>query len=412
MSRQANHADSSDADPTTGTRRKRVTRRPARSVTAQDVARKAGVSLGTVSRVVNGVAAVKPESRARVQQAIAELGWVPNMAAQAMRGASSRMIGFIFSDIRNPQYSAMVKGAEDVLIEHGYLLMIASSDGQPQREIALLDLFRMRKADGLLFTPDQESNVDVRAALHQTGIAHVLVEREFAALRVPDATGHGQRVGANDGEGGSGNNTIAGGCSVGVDHYHGMLDAARYLIQLGHRRIALITGGPDTRVGHDRKAALLQALGEAGIAADESLMRLSSFDSDYGARQTQWLLSMPQRPSAIIAAGMRLLDGVLDAIRLRGLTIPDDLSLIASNDNALARLYSPPISVIRYDPYLLGREAALMLLELIRSSSDSAAGAQISGVETRSLKLPVGKFSGRVEIPSEFLPRQSCRAWP
>lgn len=333
--------------------------RPKR-VTANDVAREAGVAVGTVSRVANGAPTVTEEVRNRVLQAIQKLGWAPDIAAQGMRGMPARMIGFVFSDIRNPLYSHMVKGAEDALSEKGYMLVVASSDGLPEREIALIQLFSGRRADGMLLTVEEETNVALQRAIQRVGIPFVMVERE---LPLPIDT-------------------------VGAAHQQGTYQAAQYLLSIGHRRIALLSGGRHNRVGRDRLAGFLQAHEEAKVPVDSALLRLESFAAEYGFRETQSLIGQPKRPTAIISAGQHLLSGVLEAIRLKGLSIPGDISLIASNDTELARLATPPITAIRYDAYALGREAALQLLRRVNGEASSE---------------PV-----RIEIPTEFVLRQSC----
>ncbi|WP_459615053.1 LacI family DNA-binding transcriptional regulator [Bordetella sp. 2513F-2] len=337
---------------------------PRKRVTVHDVARAAGVAISTVSRVVNGAPTVTDDIRQRVESAIRQLGWTPSIAAQAMRGASARMVGFIFSDIRNPMYTEVIKGAEDVLSAHGYMLMVASSDGQPARELALIELFRRRRADGLLFGVEEESNPEVMRGVVSAGFPTVLLEREMA-LPIN---------------------------AVGADHCSGTLHATRHLIALGHRRIALISGGRRNRVGRDRLAGLSQAHEAAGLPLDPALLRLDSFATEYAFRETQLLLALDEPPTAIIAAGMHLLEGVLPAVRAAGLAIPGDLSLVASNDSPLARLATPAISVIRYDAYALGREAAMLLLGRMQEGEPA----------TRS----------RIQIPTEFVLRDSCASPP
>lgn len=331
-------------------------------VTVHDVARAAGVAIGTVSRVVNGAPTVTAEIRQRVERAIAELGWVPSAAAQAMRGAPTRMVGFIFSDIRNPLYSAMIKGAEEVLEQFGYMLVVASSDGQPAREIALMQLFKRRRADGLLFSVEQENNPEVLRCAASAGYPIVLLEREMA---------------------------VAQG-AVGANHRAGLRHATAHLLALGHRRIAMISGGRNNRVGRDRLAGLQQAHEESGVALDPNLLRLDAFTTEYGLRQAQALLDMPTPPTAIIAAGMHLLPGVLQGIRMKGLEVPRDISLVASNDSQLAQLVTPAVDVIRYDGHALGREAALLLLRRMRGEAVPA--------------------TARVEVPTEFVLRASSAA--
>ena len=331
-------------------------------ITVHDVAKAAGVAIGTVSRVVNGAPTVTEDVRARVTAAIEALGWTPSVAAQSMRGVSARMIGFIFSDIRNPLYSAMVKGAEDVLSEHGYILMVASSDGNSMREMALLDLFKRRRADGLIFSIEDETNADVVKTIEASRLPLVLLERE---LQAP----------VN---------------SVGADHLHGTRRATEHLLSLGHRRIALLSGGRGNRVARDRLAGLQQAYEQAGLQVDPHLLRLDSFATDYAFRETQLLLNLEEPPTAIIALGMHLLRGVLPAIRMKGLKIPDDISVIASNDSELAQLATPAVTVIRYDAYALGREAAQLLLR------------QLSGEQPAN--------GTRIQLPTEFVMRESCSA--
>lgn len=310
--------------------------------------------------MVNGVPTVAEDVRAKVRLAIDELGWTPSVAARSMRGVSSRMIGFIFSDIRNPIYSSMVKGAEDVLSEHDYMLMVASSNGSSVRELALLELFKRRGADGVIFSVEDESNKEVLEGVRAGNLPIVLLERELAS--------HNNAVGAN--------------------HLDGTRRAGEYLLGLGHRRIALITGGRGNSVARDRLLGLQQAYEHAGLQLDPALLRLDSFSMEYAFRETQMLLNSNEPPTAIISLGMQLLPGVLAAIREMQLTVPGDVSLIASNDSDLARLATPAVTVIRYDAYSLGCEAARLLLRQIRDH--------------------LAPEYSRVCIPTELVLRDSC----
>lgn len=275
---------------------------------------------------------------------------------------SSRMVCFIFSDIRNPVYSAMIKGAEDVLSAHDYLLIVASSDGSSERELALLELFKRRGADGVIFSVFDETDPAVLASVATGNLPVVLIEREMAAP-----------VNA-----------------VGADHIHGVKRACDYLIGLGHRRIALITGGQGNRVARDRLLGLQQAHDNAGIPVDPRLLKLTSFATEYAFRETQMLLGMAEPPTAIMALGMQLLPGVLPALRMRDLSVPDDISIIASGDSPLAELATPAITVLRYDAYALGCEAARLLL--------------------RQLNGEVVPDGTRISVPTELVLRQSCSA--
>lgn len=335
---------------------------PAR-ITVQEVAERAGVSIGSVSRVINHVPGVRPKIAEKVRKAIEELGWSPNIAAQNIRTPSLRMVGFIFSDIRNSLYSSMTKGAEEVLSTKGYLLVTASSDSNPERELALMEFFRRRRADGMILTIQDENNSEVLSSISNWGVPHVMMEREIPMNSV----------------------------SIGADHFRGTRQAVEYLIGLGHRRIALITGGRGTRVARDRVRALEVALSAAGIEPDPALFCLDSFSAEYGLTQTQRLMNMKAPPTALLSMGVRLLPGVLEALQLLGKKIPDDLSLICGNDTDIARIVSPQITAVRYDALALGRMAAENLIDQIenRTSQDKSV---------------------RIEIPTELILRQSCRA--
>jgi LacI family transcriptional regulator len=339
-------------------------KRKSSRITVHDVAAHAGVAISTVSRVINGAPRVAEDIQQRVQAAIDELGWTPSVAAQAMRGAATRMVGFIFSDVRNPMYASAIKGAEDILSDCGYMLMIASSGGSSEREMALLELFQRRRADGLIFGIEDETHAGVLQKISGASFPTVLLERETALPL------H----------------------SVGADHYTGVRHATQHLISLGHRRIALISGGRHNRVGRDRLAGLRDAHIEAGIPLDPALLRLDSFSKDYAYREAQLLLTQKNRPTAIISAGMHHLEGVLPAIRTVGLSIPHDLSLISSNDTPLASLSTPALSVIRYDADGLGAEAALLLLKRMEGT------------------LPAERV--RFQTPTEFILRDSCAPPP
>jgi LacI family transcriptional regulator len=329
-------------------------------LTANDVARLAGVSIGTVSRVVNRNPTVAPEAKRRVEAAIAQLGWSPNAVAQSMRTASTRMIGCIFSDIRNPLYTSIIKGAEEALSAQGYVLMIASSHESSEREAALIDLFARRRADGLLLSLADETSQPVIDAISAAKVPTVLVERNLP-LDV---------------------------ASVGTDHRAGMKRATQYLISLGHQRIALITGGQNNRAGRERLRGYIDAMQEAGININQDLLRLDSLSSNYAFNETQYLLGLTVPPTAIISGGNQMLAGVLRATRLKGVTIPTQLSVINSGDTELAELATPPVTVIRWDLEAVGREGATLLIKMITGT--------------------VAKNSGRIELPNEIILRESC----
>ncbi len=326
------------------------------------MAKAAGVSTGTVSRVINDHPAVASNVRQKVLAAIESLGWQPNAVARSMRTASTQTIGCIFSDVRNPLYASIIQGAEQAFAESGYTLMVASSDGETAREAKLIRLFASRRADGLILSNADEEDPNIAAAIKSSGLPTVLIERDLPIEAY----------------------------SVGTDHRSGMRRAVEYLFSLGHEQIALLTGGQKTRAGRERVGGYLDAYKQMGKIPRPEMLRLESLSSEYALRETQALLAMKHPPTAIIAGGNLMLAGVLRATQMGGIKIPSQLSIICSGDTDLAELASPPVTAIRWDLGAVGREAAKLLVD------------RLSGTE-----LPP---SIRIEVPNEIVLRKSCAA--
>jgi LacI family transcriptional regulator len=329
-------------------------------MTARDVAKAAGVSIGTVSRVINMHPAVAEDVRQKVLAAIQSLGWQPNAVARSMRTARTRTIGCIFADVRNPLYANIIQGAEQVFAESGYTLMVASSGGDSSRETKLIQLFASRRADGLILSNADEEDARIAAAITASGLPTVLVERNLPIEAY----------------------------SVGTDHRGGMRRAVEYLFSLGHERIALITGGQRTRAGRERVGGYVDAYKHARKTPRPEMLRLESLSSDYAFSETQALLNMKSPPTAIIAGGNLMLAGVLRATHMLDVKIPRDLSIVCSGDTELAELATPPVTAIRWDLGAVGREAAKLLI------------GRLSGA------LPPD--SVRIEVPNEIVLRKSC----
>lgn len=335
--------------------------RPAKStVTARDVAREAGVSTGTVSRVINAHPAVTEDVRRKVLSAVERLGWQPNAVARSMRTARTRTIGCVFSDFRNPLYANIMQGAEEALAADNYTLMVASSGGSAAREASLIGLFASRRTDGLILSISDERDPRIVEAIRAARLPTVLIEREI------DVDAY----------------------SVGTDHRGGIRKAVEYLFSLRHERIALLTGGQSTRAGLERLAGFIEAHKRAGKAVDPAMLRLESLSSDYAFSETQSLMEMKAPPTAILAGGNLMLAGVLRAAHILNLRLPQDLSVVCSGDTELAELATPSVTAIRWDLGAVGHRAASLLLS-------NFAGATIA-------------LGTRIELPNEIVLRGSC----
>jgi len=330
------------------------------SPTIIDVARVAGVSVGSVSRVLNGNQSVTKSVKDKVHSAINQLDYRPNAAAQSMRSLVSRTVGCIIRDIDIPGLASFVRAAHDVFLEAGYALLLSNSEGKVERERQLISVMASRRADALLIAQCSETDPELLAGLKKVEIPIVLFDREFPEWA--DA--------------------------VMVDHRHGMRRAIEHLVQLGHKRIALITGNAALFPARERIAGYRDALQALDLPIDNALIRAGSFQAEFGFEQTSLLVSLKDRPTAILAGGIDMLPGILKALKLKKLSIPNDVSLVGTLNSDLVELHDPPISVITWNYGDVGRIAARFALERLRGSAAD---------------LP-----SRLTVPTEFVMRESC----
>ncbi len=330
--------------------------------TIREVAKTAGVSVGSVSRVLNANDSVSPDIRARVQDAIAQLGYTPNLVAQTMRSKISRTIACIIRDIDISGFARFVRAADETFVQAGYALLLSNSKGDIDRERELISVIGARRADALLIAQSSETDKKLQDQLRRIGIPVVLIDREVPGWA--DA--------------------------VMIDHRGGVRQATEKLLRLGHRRIALLTGRRSLYPARERIIGYEQALKAAGVAVDPRLLRLGTFEADFAFAETSALMTAAHRPTAIIAGGIEMLSGVVRALRARGMTIPGDVSVVAAMNTDLTDLFEPPLSVEDWDYAEVGRIAANLALQ------------RIGGGGTPEPR--------RVLVPSRFIMRESCAA--
>lgn len=312
-----------------------------RRPTIHDVAALAGVSTGTVSRVAGRHARVAPATRALVLKAMDQLGYQPNAAARAMRTNQSKTIGFLMPDLANQVVAKVVSGAESVLGPAGYMLFSFASNWSRERETDLIDAAVQRQMDGLLVSLSDERAEGTCRRLSQIGIPLVVLDRDVAV----DAD------------------------FVFSEHVEPMEIVVRHLASMGHRRIGIVSTSEQIRPGRERVRGYLGALEKVGLEPDPWLVRSGIQSAAFGAAETHDLLSGPNPPTAIIAAGSDIFHGALKAVRLLGLDIPSDISFVGSDDLLLSEIYGPPITVIDRDMVEVGRQAARMLLDRLNGLS-------------------------------------------
>jgi LacI family transcriptional regulator len=316
-----------------------ATRSP--SVSMKDVAALAGVSLGTVSNVVNSPGLVSDQTRERVQLAIDKLGWVPNESARQLRAGRSRAIGMVVMDIANPFFTDLVLGAENYVLERGYFVQVSNSAHQPDRERAHLQLLEQQRVGGVLLAPIWGLS-DRVAQLSRRGIPVVILDRASEQANL---------------------------CSVSVDDVEGGRLAVQHLLDQGHTHIALVGGPGDLQQVRDRRMGAEIARSAHGSA---QLLTIStpSLDTESGVSAALELATLPpaERPTAVFAANDLLAIGVLQGFVTQGLRVPEDMAIIGYDDVSFAASAAVPLSSIRQPREALGRRAAELLFEEIETS--------------------------------------------
>lgn len=315
---------------------------PEAKVTMREVAVRAGVGLGSVSRVLSGHPAVSESVRQRVLQAVSELDYEPDFTAMSLRRGSTMTVAFLVRDIANPLFSDMVKAAEAILLPVGYSVLLMNSDGDAARDAAHIRLFARRRVDGLIASLATEVHAESLAALRAFKAPVVLVDRH-----VPE---------------------IAASV-VSSDHYSGIRAAVKHLAGRGHRRIALVTGARDVLASRERTRGYKAGLRSAGIRYDAALLQTGAYDAEFGTARATELLQAHDPPTAIIAGGLMVGYGTLRAIRRLGLSVPDEVELVPCDSWPFPELFAPSLSFVHRDASLMGRTAAELLLESIQGGT-------------------------------------------
>jgi LacI family transcriptional regulator len=233
------------------------------------------------------------------------------------------------------------KAADAEMRARGFSLYLVNTNGRARDEADAMDMLQRGRADGVLMTINSEQDARTVKHIESLRIPSVLLDRDL-----PFETD-----------------------AVVTDHATGMTQAAAYLLELGHRRIALISGGPEIRPGRERIRGFVEAFRRKNLPLPEDLVRAQSLSVDFGFREASALLQAADRPTAIIAAGNRILVGVLRAVQQLGVAVPDELSIIGCDQTDLARLYPGPITLIDRDIEDIGRMAAQLLLERVDGRS-------------------------------------------
>lgn len=307
------------------------------------IAELAGVSLGTVSHVLNGTARVREPLRKRVMDAVHATGYQPSQLARGLRRDKTNILAMIIPDILNPFFPGVVRGAEDVAFSNGYRLVLCNTDNDHSKEVMHLNALRTYLPSGLIVIPSDLSDLTTQAEHYRrAGAAVVCVDR------LPRNW---------DGD------------SVIVDNTEGAFHAANYLIGLGHRQIAVISGPMHLTNSQDRLKGFRRAFKAAKIEAPHGYFQETTFDRSGGYAKTKILLKMLPRPTAILAGNDLIAFGALLAIHEEKLHCPDDISVIGFDGLDLTETTSPPLSSVYQSGYQLGAAAAQLALDRVADSN-------------------------------------------
>lgn len=305
--------------------------------TMKEVAKLAGVSVATVSRVLNDKPNVSPELRSRVLQAVEKLNYQRNRVARSLRAKTSLIIGLIISDIQNPFFTSVVRGVEDVAYDHGYTLLLCNSDEDPTKERLYIDIMLAEKVAGVIISPVAEVD-NYSSVLLQAGVPVVAMDRRMRDLEVD---------------------------TVVVNNVEGVYQAVGHLIEQGHRRIGFIGGPTRTTTGRERQEGYQKALAEHGLGSEQGLVKIGDFKQDSGYQRACELLEMDDPPTAIFTANNLMTLGALNAIHEKGLNIPRDMAIVGFDDMPWAPSLDPPLTAVAQPTHELGCTAANLLLQRI-----------------------------------------------
>ncbi len=320
------------------------TRGTADAPTMNDVASAAGVSVATVSALINGTAKVSPALTRRIEEAIAAIGYERNAIARSLRMGATRTVGLTVTDIRNPFFTDLVSTVQHILSRAGYAVMVCSNDETPELQQEQIKLLLDRAVDGLIIAPTGEDS-DLQQLLSSVRKPVVMIDRTCDGLEIDTVT---------------------------LDNRKAARDATSYLLTLGHRRIGFISGPQHASTGRDRLDGYRQALAAGGVAFAPELVEEGNFREADGYRATTKLLAQRERPSALFSANNLMTIGAMKAVRDIGLNCPSDVSVACFDDFPWADVFHPQLTTVAQPVQQLAEHAAALLLDRLSGKSDEA----------------------------------------
>lgn len=327
----------------------------------KDIAEIANVSTATVSHVINRTRFVSDDITARVRAAMEEVGYYPNLLARGLRNQLTKTIGFIIPDIGNPYYTALTEGVEGILKEHGYHMILSNSYEDVANEAEIIKLYNSLQIDGLVMVP---------APGDQSGLKKLFADRY--PIMFVDRRPRG----------------LVGDYAI-LENEQSTYKAIRYLIEKGHRRIALVVGDPLLSTSYDRIQGYGRACRDHGIPVDQSLIIPGSFSYDCGYQIAERLVQKDDLTAMFFANEMMTI-GAIACLKKHGVKIPKEMAIISCNDSKWTEIADPPLTVVSQPAKELGKRATELLIQRIENGEELA-------------EEPID-----ICLPTEIIVRQSC----
>ncbi len=338
-----------------------------RAVTIIDIAKQAGVSVSTVSRVINDSKKVSDSLRQRVCEVIEKNNFRPNSIAQGLVTKTTHIVGIVLPDISNPVFYTLIKGIDAVLSQYEYTFILCESQGKSSKEAELLQLLRDRKIDGIIFagvTVDEK----LIATMNDIHIPIVLVCQD------PERLDCGFDV-------------------VNIDNIKLAYDATQFLIQSGHERIAMLSGPLyDLGSGRKRFEGYCKALEDANIPFYENYVKFGPFLFEDGVRGMKQIFEENRKlPTAVLAASDLMAIGAIDFLISNGVEVPEQISVMGMTDIPMSAIYRPALTTMKFDAYEVGNTASHILMEILNGNGSSPAYHEIDFklIRRNSVKIKV-----------------------
>lgn len=318
--------------------------------TIKDVAKRAGVAISTVSAVINKSAPVSDRTIARVERAIADIGYTPHAGAQSLRSGQSRVIGLILPDIQNPHFAAVARVVETACLEAGYMAAVYSTSEDFDRETQILRMMRQQRVAGLMIIPTRSDADHGRRLLSKIHVSTVLLDSFVEGLPFD---------------------------VVKLDNRAAGRIATEHLLELGHRRIAVTTGRDNIATGVDRLDGFLDAHATYGVTVDRSLFLPGRFNQELAHQSTLAVMRRDDRPSAVLALSNMMALGVYYALHELGLDVPGDVSVVSIDDFDFAAIMNPPPTVVAAPVRAMAERGIRILLEEIAGKGKPSGVRQL-----------------------------------